>query len=156
MDMNGHRTALYTFFETYADFFEEVSNLEQEKLSVLLSGLIPQIEQMITRQQSVAKRMENIERKRIELQKAAGMEHFTFKDILGQAADEDRMRLQVLFQRTRSGISNIKYFNDKSMECARARLQKVHESKGVPTHCGYSRNHSGISLRSVPIMETKV
>lgn len=156
METNEQRRALYNFFETYADFFEEVSNLEQEKLSVLLSGMIPQIEQMITRQQSVAKRMENIERKRIDLQKAAGMDHFTFKDILGQATDKDKTRLQLLFQRISTEISNIKYFNDKSMECARARLQMTHEPKGVLKNCGYTRNHCGISLRSVPIMETKV
>jgi len=155
MDTRDPSVALYEFIEIYANFFEEVCALEQEKLAVLRSGEIPQIQQMITRQQAIAKRMENIEGKRMALQQAAGMAQYTFKEILAEAPAEDRARLKMLFDRIRTEIANIKYLNEKSMVCARTRLQMSKDPQGDLPVCGYSRQKNGRGLGSLLIMETK-
>ncbi len=156
MDHGSLQSRLWTFFDEYAAFFEETASLEQEKLEALLSNTLSRIEHAIARQQAIGKRLENLERKRIALQKAAGMENLTFNEILLAAPAEERQRLKRLFDRTQCAISNIRYINEKSNAFAKTQLQRIHAEKGEVQSCGYSREQKGLGLRSAAILETKV
>lgn len=156
MDHSSLPSHLWTFLEEYAVFFEEIASCEQDKLEALLSNTLSRIEHAIARQQAIGKRLENMERRRIELLKASGMENLTFNEILLAAPAEERQRLKELFDRTRLAISNIRYINDQSNAFTKTQLQRIHSQKGDMQSCGYSREKNGLDLRCAPILETKV
>ena len=62
---------IQTFLEEYTLFFEEMVEAEKTKLNILLSNDLKAIEENILTQQVNAKRIENMENRRIKLFKAA-------------------------------------------------------------------------------------
>lgn len=136
MDIQEQREALYLFLREYADFFEEMAAAENDKLGALLSNSLPAIERSITVQQATEKRLENLERRRVELQSAAGFEGNTFHEIIGLAPKEKKQELQLLFNRVEQAISQIKYLNGKSMGVARTNMQALSPQPAAPAKAG--------------------
>lgn len=112
---------IYTFLEEYSLFFEEMVDAEKLKLSILLSNDLKAIEENILVQQVNAKRIENIEKRRIELFQLQGYHQLTFKEII-DLNQEEAPKLLNYFTRVEKAINQIKHFNKKSLELIRFNL----------------------------------
>lgn len=117
--------SLYEFFEEYSAFLEEMESVQKEKLESVLSGDLPRMERSIKSQQAYAMRLENIENRRIRLQKEAGFADMTFSQIVDNASPEKRNDLRALFSRAQNALSNIKYLNEKALTVAREKLRTI-------------------------------
>lgn len=109
------------FFEEYTLFFEEMIEAEKLKLNILLSNDLKAIEENILVQQVNAKRIENMERKRLELFNSLGYNQLTFKEIIQLNHDESTV-LNNYYSRVEKAINQIKYLNKKSLELIRFNL----------------------------------
>lgn len=112
---------IYIFLEEYTLFFEEMVEAEKLKLSILLSNDLKAIEENILVQQVNAKRIENMERKRLELFNSLGYNQLTFKEIIQLNQDESNV-LTDYYSRVEKAINQIKHFNKKSLELIRFNL----------------------------------
>jgi len=112
---------IYIFLEEYTLFFEEMVEAEKQKLSILLSNDLKAIEENILVQQVNAKRIENMERKRLELFNSLGYNQLTFKEIIQLNHDESNV-LTDYYSRVEKAINQIKHFNKKSLELIRFNL----------------------------------
>jgi len=112
---------IYIFLEEYTLFFEEMVEAEKLKLSILLSNDLKAIEENILVQQVNAKRIENMERKRLELFNSLGYNQLTFKEIIQLNQDESNL-LTDYYSRVEKAINQIKHFNKKSLELIRFNL----------------------------------
>ncbi len=136
MDIQEHKEAFYQFLNEYAAFFEEMMAAENDKLGALLSNNLAAIEHSIATQQATEKRLENLERRRVELQTAAGWSDKTFHEIIGLSPQDKKQELQLLFNRVEQAISQIKYLNGKSMGVARSNMQALGARPQSPPKAG--------------------
>lgn len=109
------------FLEEYTDFFEEMVEAEKLKLNILLSNDLKAIEENILTQQVNAKRIENMENRRISLFSHLGYHQTSLKDVI-QLLGEDAYELSNYYSRLDKAISLIKHFNKKSLELIRFNL----------------------------------
>lgn len=110
------------FLEEYAGFFETILQTEKDKLQILLKGTLKEIEKTITIQQANEKKIQNMEKKRMDLQKSLGMEGWTLKQIIDTFDGEEKEKLLVLFERIDRTLHDIKFYNKKGMDVASANI----------------------------------
>jgi len=125
---------LVHFFDEYTSFYESMVNEENNKLKILLSNDLKSIEENILVQQVNAKRMENMENRRIALFESMKLSQYSFRQIIELM--EDKTILQAYYSRIDHAIQQIKYMNQKSMELIRLNLKTV-ETKKTNTDYGY-------------------
>ena len=112
------------FMEEYAGFMGEMAAQEDKKYSALISNDLERMDKAIADQQSMLMRLEKLERRRAEVQKAAGWEGLTFSRILEQMGEGPRRKdLEEIFTRIGRMLEQIRYSNEKSMSFARMNLQ---------------------------------
>lgn len=124
---------LISFLHDYTAFFEHVVEEEKDKLDSLLSYDLKRIEHSIAEQQAVEMKLATMEKKREQLQKEAGVEGKTFREIQALALEEDKKVLGELLGRMQEAITNIKYYNGKSLEFAKANLNTIQSLAGPNT-----------------------
>lgn len=117
--------SLFEFFMEYSAFLEEMESVQKEKLESVLSDDLSRMERSIKSQQAYAMRLENIENRRIRLQKEAGLADMTFSQLVEQAEPERRNELRVLFGRAQNALSNIKHLNEKALSITREKLRTM-------------------------------
>lgn len=126
---------LIHFFDEYTSFYESMVNEENNKFKILLSNDLKSIEENILVQQVNAKRMENMENRRIALFESMQLGQYSFKQII-EKIEEDKTSLLAYYTRIDHAIQQIKYMNQKSMELIRLNLKMV-ETKKTNTDYGY-------------------
>lgn len=126
---------LIHFFDEYTCFYESMVNEENNKFKILLSNDLKSIEENILVQQVNAKRMENMENRRIALFDSIQLGQYSFRQII-EKIEEDKTILQGYYTRIDHAIQQIKYMNQKSMELIRLNLKTV-ETKKTNTDYGY-------------------
>lgn len=131
--MIDHQKLIH-FFDEYTSFYESMVNEENNKLKILLSNDLKSIEENILVQQVNAKRMENMENRRIALFESMKLSQYSFRQIIELM--EDKTVLQAYYKRIDHAIQQIKYMNQKSMELIRLNLKTV-ETKKTNTDYGY-------------------
>jgi len=131
--MIDHQKLIH-FFDEYTSFYESMVNEENNKLKILLSNDLKSIEENILVQQVNAKRMENMENRRIALFESMKLGQYSFRQIIDLV--EDKTILQAYYSRIDHAIQQIKYMNQKSMELIRLNLKTV-ETKKTNTDYGY-------------------
>ena len=109
------------FLEEYTLFFEEMVEAEKTKLNILLSNDLKAIEENILTQQVNAKRIENMENRRITMFNQQGYPQKSLREVI-QFLGEDAYELNVYYNRLEKAISLIKHFNKKSLELIRFNL----------------------------------
>lgn len=124
------------FLEEYTLFFEEMVEAEKTKLNILLSNDLKEIEENILTQQVNAKRIENMENRRITMFNQQGYPQKSLREVI-QFLGEDAYELNVYYNRLEKAISLIKHFNKKSLELIRFNLslsenkENNYDMKGV-------------------------
>lgn len=115
------------FLEEYALFFEEMVEAEKTKLNTLLSNDLKAIEENILTQQVNAKRIENMENRRLSMFNQLGYPQKSLREVI-QLLGEDAYELSNYYHRLEKAISLIKHFNKKSLELIRFNLS-LNETK---------------------------
>lgn len=147
------------FFEEYAEFFAHMAASEVEKLQALISNELPRIEHAISVAQANAMQMESMEQRRQKMQERANVGGMTFSQIIEQAPNEQRGRLQALFARIQESVDGIKQCNGKSMDIANANMRKMNLETVLPKADGTPANAYMRVKEDTgrgPILETKV
>lgn len=111
-----------SFLEEYANFFETILVTEKEKLQILMHGEVKDIEKTIAVQQANEKKIQNMEKKRAEMQKSAGFDGYTLKQIIDNFEGEEKKNLHGLFIRIDQALNDIKFYNKKGMEVVQTNL----------------------------------
>lgn len=146
------------FMESYAAFFEEMTVSEQDKLEAMLSNDIKMLEHSVSAQQASAKRLENIEKKRIDMQEKANCTGMSLGQIIEAAPPEYTARLGEVSQRINRAVEEIKFYNDKSMGVVKMNLQAINTAlPQSPELQGYTpaRGQAG-EYKSTSTFETKI
>lgn len=150
------------FLQEYNAFLAEMSKSEQEKLQALLSNSLPRIEHALSEMQANAKRMENMEAKRLNLQKKAGLGDLSFSQIIEALPEELRAETAALMHNFERHISDIRFHNEKSMSIAHDRvmiidpdaLQDKGEQPSTAAESAYAKVRD--LLNNNGILETKI
>lgn len=145
----------YDFLTEYVDFLEYIASAEDEKLKIILSNKLTELQKSISIQQTNEKKMENMEKKRISLQEEAGFSHMTFSDIVKNSSENIKEQLETLFSRAEAAVSKIKYLNARSMDVLKMNMQMMNMNKST-MGLGYSKNQQEIKVKRSGILETKV
>ncbi len=107
------------FMQEYTAFLVRMCADEKGKMQALQSKELPKIERSIAASQANAKQLQNLEERRIELQKTAGYEGLTFRQLVERVTPERQGELWGIFSEFEKNVADIKFYNDKSMSIAR-------------------------------------
>lgn len=132
---------LIGFLQGYADFFEDIVKVEKDKLSALFSYELKRMEKSMAEQQAVEKQLQNMEKKREEMQEHAQVGGKTFREIAEIATGQEKEKLRELFERIQQAMDEIKLYNGKSLEFVRSNLKTIgsnYNQDGLQD-IGYSR-----------------
>lgn len=116
------------FMAEYANLFDSMLVVEKEKLEALLSHELGQMERSIAAQQAAAMKLENFEKKRLEVQARAGFGGKTFQEILDMVDPQQSAELDRLFRRLEDAVNNVKFYNDRSMELVKMNLHTLNQT----------------------------
>ncbi len=97
---------------------------EREKRKALVTSNAEKIEAALKTQQASSMQLENLERKRIDAQNAAGYSNKTASEIISELGDTEAAKeLKAIYVRWKATVDEIKDYNEKSMELASANLK---------------------------------
>lgn len=149
--MNENQAKMKAFLEDYLRVFEAILKDEQEKLRNFVSFDLDKINGSISKQQANEMRIANIEKKRMETQRALGYENMTFSQII--ETFEEKKEMQELFDKINVVINDVKFYNQKAMDIAKGQLSlyEVMNENGVAT---YTKDSKKVSSEK-STMETK-
>ena len=114
-----------SFMGEYVAFLGQMCADEKGKLSALSSKELARIERSIATSQANAKQLENMEKKRMDLQQAAGYEGMTFRRLISAAPQSEQDALWKLFSLFEGTVAEIRFYNDKSMAVARDNMTEI-------------------------------
>jgi hypothetical protein len=152
---------LYQFLEGYAEFFEHMVLTEREKLDSLLSNDLGRINHSISVQQATKKELENLERKRMELQKNAGFGQMSFEEIIAGSPKEDGQVLEKLSSRIKGSIDEIKFLNGKSMGVVEDKIRSLNnvpliKKRAEAQSHSYSKSQEGVDAKPDSLLKIKI
>lgn len=136
-----------SLMQEYTVFLEDAARQEKEKLSALLSGDLPQIEQVITAEQALEKQINGYEKSRLSLLEKMGCPNTTFREFLLTLPEEQKSAMNKIYSRMQQATETIKYYNEKSLDYVKGNLKKIHlMEQSAGSEAGYSpenRNPDG-------------
>lgn len=118
----------YNFMGEYANFLESLVETEKEKLDSLLSNQLKRIEHSVSSQQAAYMQIENYEKRRLLLQKEAGIGDLTFREILDRVALEEQEKMKEIFVRMQKAAEEVKFLNEKSMKLVKINMQTLNST----------------------------
>lgn len=110
--------------------------VEQEKRQALLEQDAERLENVLQRQQAMLMQTENLEKKRLAAQEAAGFAGMNGKEILAAAGDADKAALEETFHRLGDAATELRELNKTAMEIARMNLKFMERIMQAPQEEG--------------------
>lgn len=150
-----------TFMREYTDFLGRMRQDEADKLEAVASRELEKIEHSIAVSQANAKRLDNYETRRVATQDAAGFGGFTFRQLIAKAPGAEQDALWDLFSRFERNVSEIRFYNEKSMSIARDNMIDIDPAAVLPGQAGAKPNNPYEKIREAQheqsnmILETK-
>lgn len=126
------------YLARYAGFLETMAGDEQTQYDALVSFNAEQLNHAMAGLQSGMMQLEQMEERRIGLQRAAGLGDHTFGEILRGMPAEERPELEELFQRIQLSVGEIKFLNEKALQFAKEGLASIHTGQVDPQHNLYT------------------
>ena len=117
-----------SFMAEYTGFLAQMCADEKEKMAALGGRVLSDIEHSIAKSQANAKQLAIFEGKRVALQKAAGYDGMSFRQLIEaapQAQRGDLVRQLAAFEQL---VLDIRFYNDKSMAIARDNMVEIDPS----------------------------
>ena len=135
------------FLDGYATFLESMAQDQKDRYSALISFDAESLSHAMAGLQSGVMQLEQMEQRRMELQRKAGFGEATFADILRELADEDRPVMETLFRRTRIAVWDIKFLNEKALSFAQEGISSIHTERIDPQNNLYAPPAKGSAKR---------
>lgn len=135
------------FLDGYATFLESMAQDQKDRYSALISFDAESLSHAMAGLQSGVMQLEQMEQRRMELQRKAGFGEATFADILRELADEDRPVMETLFRRTRIAVWDIKFLNEKALSFAQEGISSIHTERIDPQNNLYAPPAKGGAKR---------
>lgn len=125
MPTAGAHGEFVSLMAEYTGFLAQMCADEKGKMAALSGREIADIEHSIAKSQANAKQLSNYEEKRIALQAAAGYGGMTFRQVVAEAPAGKREALQQLLATFERHVTDIRFYNDKSMAIARDNMVDI-------------------------------
>lgn len=135
------------FLNGYATFLESMAQDQKDRYSALISFDAESLSHAMAGLQSGVMQLEQMEQRRMELQRRAGFGEATFADILRELAEEDRPVMEALFRRTRIAVWDIKFLNEKALSFAQEGINSIHTERIDPQNNLYAPPAKGGAKR---------
>lgn len=119
------KTELYDFIDQYNGFWERVLEEEKQRAVVLSSGDLEQIQKSIQEQQAIIMQIKNLEEKRMAMEEELGLAGMSFREVIADAQEEFKPRLEASYEKFKSLIDEIKFYNEKSNKIAKEHLDFI-------------------------------
>lgn len=134
---------LIAFLDKYRDELKTALDNESEKRRALISGEPARLEAMLQMQQAETMKIQNFEKKRLELQKELGFPGLRAKELPALIPEgEQRQRLAAVLEEITEIVGNIREQNRQALELANGNLRIIEKavvSAGIdPSHGLYS------------------
>ena len=131
------------FLEHYTEFLETMAQDQTDRYEAMVSFDAETLSHAMAGLQSGMMQLEQMEEKRMELQRAAGFGEDTFAVILQKLPEADRPPMDELFRRIRVAVWDIKFLNEKALRFAREGVSSMRVEKIDPQHNLYTRPVKG-------------
>lgn len=142
----------------YIEFLKQMVEAQKIQLEAVLSREIKLVEKNMSVLQTYLMKLDNMEKKRMDLQEQAGYADMTFKQIIENTPSEDRPEAQRMFDEMDRCVSEVSFYNKKSQEKVKLDLQLMGNSKMVSTASnvgGYTANKKAVDTDSRSLFEGK-
>lgn len=144
------------FMRSYADFLEKAAEGEKEKYASLLSYNRVKTEKVVSEQQAMNMKLNELEDKRIAFQEKMGCKGLSSQQIAEKFDGEDKDELKSIVKEFEESVNTIKYFNRKSLLFVNEGLGMINagiEKQGVTY--GSDGKKPGDSVHS-PLFEKEI
>lgn len=121
---------LIEFMEEYAEFFDKMVDVEEEKLNAILSYNLKELEKSVASQQSIQLYLERMEKKREAVQERANLTGKTISQIISLAENSEKDALQEIFERIQESVEDVRYLNSISMDKVKENLNILKDLGG--------------------------
>ncbi len=118
----------FDFLSEYIDFYEQVENRSRERFEIISSYNLADLERSIANDQSSIMRAEQMEKRRIELQKEAGYGLMPLREIVNSHEGEEKEHLRSFFNRLSELLENIRFYNARCKKLVEANLYRIEKS----------------------------
>lgn len=149
----------YDFMDKYEQFYKEVKETEEEKLSAMLSNDLSRIENSLSAYEKFIKQAQKYEEKRLALCESIGLDGHSFKNIIACFEGDEKRELIMQKKRLEILIETVSYLNKKSMEIATIQLKFSEElAKRSPeaTNCYNSKGETEPALKGSNLLNKQV
>lgn len=136
------KSEFYNFIDDYNIFWQQVLEKEKEKLNNISLGQLDLVQKSIQDQQAVIMQINNLEEKRMRLQREAGLDGKSFREIIEDAPSEEKPRLTKALELFEKIIGEVRYYNDKSNKIAKDHLDMIGVSADDEKLGGYAPDKS--------------
>ncbi len=97
--------------------------MEKEKRSAIISDDMASLQQILFSQQAAVMKLENLENQRLVCQRELGLEGLSADEVIAKVPEEVKQQLIVCFEDLREAATELKEFNAKALELAKASVQ---------------------------------
>lgn len=157
MSVTESQREFFDFLGKYTDYLESMVEGEKEKLAAILSNDLERIDHSVAAQQAVSMQMGTYEKRRAQLQSAAGYDTREFRQILKELPEEEQTALGQVFNRMEQAIQEIQYYNGKALEVVKLNLQRFGEGMQNPVKTpGYGPGKEGSGTYTSTLYEKKI
>lgn len=148
--MNNYLQEFILAADKCTEHCRKMAGHEQEKRQALLYGDDKRLETVLQTMQSDLMRLEQLEKRRMECQEKAGFESLSADELLEKVPSvEDREKLKACFDGLRDAAEELRFYNSKAIEIAKANLQFISvvekRNKTVDSAATYKPGQSGKS-----------
>ena len=126
------------FLERYTEFLETMAQDQTDRYEAMVSFDAEALSHAMAGLQSGMMQLDQMEEKRMALQKDAGFGEDTFAEILRRLPAEDRAPMEALFRRIRVAVWDIKFLNEKALTFAREGANSMRIERIDPQHNLYA------------------
>ncbi len=123
----------FDFLSEYIDFYAQIENQSRERLEVLTGYSLAGLEQSIANDQSAIMRAEQMEKRRIDLQKAAGYGELSLREIIEKLDGEDKRKLDRVYSKLNEFLGNIRFYNARCAKLIEKNMYRIEKATTVPT-----------------------
>ncbi len=118
----------FNFLLEYIDFYAQIESQSRERLEVLTGYSLAGLEQSIANDQSAIMRAEQMEKRRIELQQAAGYGTLSLREIIDTAEGDDKKELDRIYSKLNELLGNIRFYNARCSKVIEKNIYRIEKA----------------------------
>lgn len=116
--------------EEITALLDEYRPLEEEKLKAIQENKVSFVEACMRKEQALLLQMKGLEKKREEVLEANGWSGKTLREVMEGLDEEERRKVQPVFDALTFSIQNFNSLNEESMKLIRLNLHRIQRAAG--------------------------